>query len=284
MGQIVAAALLSHQPGIMLPEQVRLSVGRGRDTTLIEGFSRVREALDRAKPDVFVIFDTHWITTMTHLVGGLERYQGTYTSDELPDLISDYAYDYLGAPALASRVEELGRTSGVLVKAVRSPHMTNHYATLNLLHYLHRGEAVMSVGVCQTAGAEDYLAFGALLSSAVADVEGRVALIASGGMSHAFHPLPLLRERSAWDASNVSSENNRLLDARVLELWRDGDHAAVVEFWDDYQSAHPEGGFAHYLQLLGALGGRSCRARGFPMSGYESSLGTGQIHVWFEPV
>jgi 3,4-dihydroxyphenylacetate 2,3-dioxygenase len=282
MGEIVAAALVSHQPGIMLPEEVRVAVGHGRDTSLVEGFSRVRDALDRTKADIFVIFDTHWVTTATHLVGGLDRYRGTYTSDEVPDLICDYAYDYFGAPELASRVEELGRGRGVPIKAVRSPHMANHYGTLNVLHYVHREERVMSAGVCQTARPDDHLAFGALLRNAISEVEGRVAILASGGLSHAFHPLGELRARSAWDAANVSSQRSRELDARVLELWSEGDHAAVMDLWGEYESVQPEGHFGHYFQMLGALGGRSCGARGVPMSRYESSLGTGQVHVWFD--
>ncbi len=54
MGEIVAAAVLSHQPTIMAPDPLRVAIGGGRDTTLVPGFARVREALDRARPDTFV--------------------------------------------------------------------------------------------------------------------------------------------------------------------------------------------------------------------------------------
>jgi hypothetical protein len=101
-------------------------------------------------------------------------------------------------------------------------------------------------------------------------------------MSHTFHALGELRARSAWDAANLSSERSRSLDERVVALWGEGNHAAVVDMWGEYESVQPEGRFGHYFQLLGALGGRSCRARGTPLSKYESSLGTGQIHVWFD--
>ncbi len=39
---------------------------------------------------------------------------------------------------------------------------------------------------------------------------------------------------------------------------------------------------AHYLQMLGALGGRDCRAAGTPLSAYENARGTGNIHIWFD--
>jgi hypothetical protein len=34
--------------------------------------------------------------------------------------------------------------------------------------------------------------------------------------------------------------------------------------------------------MVGALGGLSCTARGERFSDYEASVGTGQVHVWFE--
>ena len=33
--------------------------------------------------------------------------------------------------------------------------------------------------------------------------------------------------------------------------------------------------------MVGALGGRECRAPGVPYSAYQSAAGTGQIHMWF---
>ena len=39
---------------------------------------------------------------------------------------------------------------------------------------------------------------------------------------------------------------------------------------------------AHYLQMLGAMGGAECRAHGEPLSAYENARGTGNIHVWFD--
>jgi hypothetical protein len=62
-----------------------------------------------------------------------------------------------------------------------------------------------------------------------------------------------------------------------------GEHAAVIDGWSDYRRFSPEGFFAHYLMMVGAIGGRSCTARGEMYSEYESAGGTGQAHVWFEP-
>lgn len=283
MGQIVAAAIVSHHPGLMVPEAVRLQFGNGKDSTLIEGFARLRSALDEAHPDTLVIFDTHWFTTMNHLVTGAEHYRGRYTSDELPDLMPDLPYDFAGNPSLADAVETVAKERGLRALSVKSTQMALHYPTLNLVHWLRRGERIVSVGVCQHAVAEDYLAFGDAIGEAIRRTDGRVALLASGALSHEFPPLGApLRNPSFFHPDNITRPEHRELDHRVIGLLEKGDHAGVVELYPALRKAKIEGFGAHYLQMLGALGGPRFRAKGRALSEYESALGTGNIHVWFD--
>jgi 3,4-dihydroxyphenylacetate 2,3-dioxygenase len=87
MGKIVAAAVVSHQPGIMLPSAVRLELYGGIDTSLVAGFKEMRQALDRVQADTFIIFDTHWFTTLNHILAGAPHFKGLYTSEELPEAV-----------------------------------------------------------------------------------------------------------------------------------------------------------------------------------------------------
>ena len=61
MGEIVCAAVVAHQPMVMVPERVRIELGgTGADTTLIEpGYRRLRETFTELTVDTFMIFDTH---------------------------------------------------------------------------------------------------------------------------------------------------------------------------------------------------------------------------------
>lgn len=282
MGEIVAASLFGHQPAIMAPEPLRKAMGRGRDTTLVTSIPAFRERLDAVRADTFVVFDTHWMTTIEHVVAGAERFQGMFTSEELPNLICDYPYDYPGAPALAARLAELSGAAGVRLTNAVSKHLPVHYPTLNLLHWLRRDERVLSIGVCQTAELHNWLAVGELLARAVRDTSHRVALFASGGMSHRFWPMDVILKKGAWGVENVHSEAARLFDKRILELWAAGDHRGVIELYPEYSALSPEGFFAHYLMMVGAIGGLECKARGVTVSEYENAVGTGQAHVWFE--
>jgi len=282
MGEIVAATVLSHQPTIMAPEHVRAAIGGGRDTSLVPGFAQVRDALDRARPDTLVIFDTHWFTTIEHIVAGAGHYSGLYTSEELPTLIADYKYDFPGAPELASAVAAVGSEKGVRILNATTTGLGQHYPTLNMLHYLHRGEKVLVAGVCQTAEAHNFLDFGRCLAEAVRRTPGRVALLAAGGMSHSFWPMDTILEHSSFDPQHVISPEARAFDERIIALWAEGNHAAVIDAYPEYRRFRPEGFFGHYLTMAGALGGRDFRGRGARMSEYENAVGTGQVHVWFD--
>jgi 3,4-dihydroxyphenylacetate 2,3-dioxygenase len=288
MGEIVAMAVVAHQPMVMVPEKVRVELGgTGADTTLIEpGYRRLRQHFAELRVDTLVILDTHWFTTTEHVIAGAAHFSGLYTSDEMPKNICDLPYDYPGAPELAAAFHRIGKARQLYTVNVTTPSLPLHYPTVNLVHHLRTSEKVLSCGVVQTASLDYYLAVGAALAEAIRSVDGgRVAILGSGGMSHEFWPLEVIRDHFAYDPRHVITPAARAMDERILQLWEQGDHAAVVELYPRYLAeCQPEGRFAHYLMALGAVGGRSCRLRGARLSSYENAVGTGQVHVLFRPV
>jgi 3,4-dihydroxyphenylacetate 2,3-dioxygenase len=286
VAELVAAAVVGHQPMVMVPERVRVELGgTGADTTLIEpGFRTLRERLDALGVDTFVIIDTHWFTTTEHVFAGAARFSGLYTSEEMPRNICDYPYDYAGAPELATTWHRVGKERQLYTLNVTTASLPVHYATLNLVHHLRADQKVLSCSVVQTGSMRDYLALGEALGEAVRRLDsGRVAVLGSGGMSHRFWPLANIREHFAYGAEHVISAEARAMDDRILASWKQGDHAAVLELYPEYLAKHhPEGRFAHYLIALGAMGGAACTARGIQLSAYENAVGTGQVHVLFE--
>lgn len=283
MGQIVGAAIVSHHPGLVQPKEIRVQRGNGRDSDLVEGFERVRAKIDAVKPDTFVLFDTHWLTTSLHLVAGAAHYKGSYTSDELPFSMTRFPYDHAGAPALAAEVEKVAQEKKVAARNVVEETLPMHYPTINVIHYLGRGEKVLSVGTCQTARLKHFLQMGEVVGEAIRRSDARVVLLASGAMSHKFYDLDHVPPNPrVWHPDNVSEPKNRALDMEVLELWKQGRHDTVLDRFPELEAAKYEGRGAHYAQMMGALGGRECRARGTQLSEYENAAGTGNVHVWFD--
>ncbi len=139
MGTIVGAAMVSHHPGLMQCEDFRRMMGAGQDSDLIAGYARLRAKIDETKPDVIVIFDSHWFTTGYHLVDGGSHYKGVYTSDEMPWYLFGVPYEYRGHPQFALDIEAASRDLGGYTRAVINSDLGRHYATINLIKHLRLG-------------------------------------------------------------------------------------------------------------------------------------------------
>ena len=64
MGEIVGAAIVSHVPPLVLPEEIRRELNDGEDTTLFQGLHDLRsEKLVPLNADTVLVIDTHWYTT-----------------------------------------------------------------------------------------------------------------------------------------------------------------------------------------------------------------------------
>lgn len=284
MGEIIGAAILSHVPTIMLPEHVRLEMNKGKgDTTLIEGLKRLRsEVLDQLNADTFIIFDSHWHTTFEMVVDGRKHYEGLHTSDEMPRSLQDIPYNYDGDPELAAMIEETAKNyDDVWVHVSRNANLPIHYGTVNLVHYLHRGEKVLSIGTSQTGEPEDFLRFGEMLREAIEKSNRRVVLLGSGGLSHKFYSLRDIRVYEEFDPKYLISPEARAIDEKIISLLLEGKHAEVIDSMPEFRQFSPEGRFGHYLMMAGALGQKECTAPGQKFSDYEASAGTGQVHMWF---
>lgn len=281
---IVGAALVSHVPPIVLPVEERRELNAGADISLVAGLEAMRaECLDQVRPETIVVFDTHWFTTVEHIVAAHARRAGLYTSEELPRGMAQMPYDIEGDPELATTLAALAEDrDDTWITAVDDPCLPIHYPTVNLLPFLQRDERWMTVGVCQTAEPDDFLLLGELLAEAVDRLDRRVVLLASGGLSHRFWSLRQFRDHETADLANIRTEEARSADEKVIDRLRAGDHAAVLDFVPDFARFSPEGYFGHYLMMVGALGGAACTARGRQFGDYESVGGTGQVHLWFD--
>lgn len=284
MGEIVGAGLLSHVPTIVLPDDVRLALNNGRESTLHSGLHRLRrEVFDQVRPDLVVVFDSHWLTTVEFVITSHDQRQGFFTSEELPRGMSSVPYAMRGDRAFAHLVGEIAdATENCWITPIDNEHLPVTYATVNFLPFLQGAEAWVSVSTCQTAVPADFLLVGEVVRQAIEASDLRVALIASGALSHTFHTLQNVRSTEAADPQYIFSDAAREFDQRVIANLERGDHAAVIDDLPAFGAVKPEGRFAHYLMMAGACGGRSWTTPGVPFSDYENAIGTGQIHLWFD--
>lgn len=286
MGSIVGAGLISHVPPLVMSEAIRRELNNGEDTTLFRGLHELGELrLRLLEADTVVVVDTHWFTTVEHIVTAHDRRRGLFTSEELPRGMSQMPYDMPGDRELAeSWAAQAAGRDDTWITAIDDPHLPVHYPTVNLLPFLQGDEAWVSASICQTAEPIDFLLFGELLAQAVAEVDRRVVVLASGGLSHRFWPLRQFRDHEAADpALHLRTPEAWAADRHVVDCLIRGDHAGVLDFLPEFSTHAPEGFFGHYLTMVGALGGAACTIPGEQFGEYESVAGTGQVHLWFSP-
>ncbi|MEV8312534.1 3,4-dihydroxyphenylacetate 2,3-dioxygenase [Streptomyces sp. NPDC059900] len=287
MGEIVGAGLLAHVPTIVLPEKTRKELNEGREISLVPGLRRLREEVfETVDHDTVVVLDSHWATTVEFVVSAHARRAGLFTSEELPRGMCRMPYDYPGDPELADSIARFADRHETWITPIDDPFLPVHYATINLWKYLGEGlpdKKWLSVGVCQTGDTEDHLRLGRALADGIAALPGRrVLLIASGALSHTFWPLRQLRAHESSEPAHIRTPEARAADERRIAWLEDGDHAEVLRTMPEFLAHKPEARFGHYLMMIGALGEEQCSAPGRPFSDYENSVGTGQMHLWFD--
>jgi len=286
MGEVVGAGLLAHVPTIVLPEETRRELNHGIDSTLPAGLQQLRrEVFDTLDHDTVVVLDSHWATTVEYVVTAQQRRHGLFTSEELPRGMSQRPYDFQGDPELAHAIAAQADRHGTWITPIEDDHLPIFYATTNLWEFLGQGlpdKRWISIGVCQTADTEDNLRLGRALGAAIAATDRKVVLIASGALSHTFWPLRQLRDHEAAGVEHIFTPEAAAADAERIEWFTKGDHARVLATMPEFYRFKPEARFGHYLMMIGALGEADCTAAARQYGEYENSVGTGQVHLWFD--
>ena len=283
MGEIIGAGLVAHAPTIMMSEADRHELNEGKEISLVPGLRRLKsEVLDVLKPDVIVLFDTHWFTIVEFCIAAQARRTGLYTSDELPRGMKQIPYDIPGCPELAFAMAQRATEHGVRTTAIDDPYLPMHYPTVNLSTFLQGEEKWISVSHAYSAEPHNFLGVGAGIGQAIRESDKRVVLIASGSMSHRFWPFDQIAHHEASDPIHISSPEAREADLERLRWFAEGNHAAVIDTMPDYLRHAPEARFGHYLMMAAACGGHAWKAKGRQFSDYENATGTSQVHVWFD--
>ena len=286
MGEVVGAALIAHVPTIVLPEEIRRELNNGEDSTLPAALEQLRrEVFETLDYDTVVVLDSHWATTVEFVVTAHARRSGLFTSEELPRGMSQRPYDFPGDPELAHLIATKADQHSTWITPIEDDHLPIFYATTNVWEFLGQGlpdKRWISIGVCQTADTEDNLRLGRALGDAIAASDRKVLLIASGALSHTFWPLRQLRDHEAAGVEHIFTPEAAAADAERIEWLVRGDHAQVLATMPEFYRFKPEARFGHYLMMIGAIGEADCTAAGRVYGQYENSVGTGQVHVWFD--
>ena len=278
MGEIVFAAKVTHVPTMFVSEQP--GPMQGCRSEAIESLRRMGDMAREAGADTFVVLDTHWLVNAGYHINNNVWHKDEFTSHEFPQFIEHIEYDYPGNPELGDAIAARATENGVHTRAHRVATLNLEYGTIVPMRYMNDGsQKVVSIAAwCLKASVDESRRFGVAIREAVSESDARVALIASGSLSHKIHDNDVVEQRTF----EISSEFNRLVDLLVLDLWKQGRIEEFLAMLPDYRRhCQGEGGMHDTIMLFGALGWDAYKGRGTEMCEYFPSSGTGQTNVMF---
>jgi len=279
MGQLVLAAKVTHVPSMFLSE--REGPHKGCRQSAIDGLAELGRRAKALECDTVIALDSHWLVNSGYHVNACDGFSGIFTSNEFPHFIQNLEYRYGGNPALGDRIAEIATSMGVHTRAHHVRTLDVEYGTLVPLRYMRMDASIKVVSVaawCAFASIEESRIVGEAIGAAIARSDSRVALLASGSLSHRIHDNHVVESGGL----TISDEFYRQVDLRALELWEQGRFAEFTAMLPTYAKACFGEGWMHdTAMLLGALGWDRYDRRVEILTPYFASSGTGQVNAVF---
>jgi 3,4-dihydroxyphenylacetate 2,3-dioxygenase len=204
---------------------------------VVAGLHAMGQELRAAKPDVFVLLSSHFVSTFNWQVTMHAEHKGVCVADEAPDLIPGFPYQRKGDPQFAEALVKEIQVVGVPVIRNETPHYAWDYGTYVPLNYLDPEQKIPVVVLPSVLAAnlEECFSVGHAVRAAALASGRRVAFIASSALSH-----KLARGPGLWPPEHFQK--------------RDRDFIALLV---EGRISDAKAGFAEYIGAVsGEMGGR----------------------------
>lgn len=273
MNNLVSCALLPHPP-IMVPE-----VGRDEVHTIRSTVTAVEEAARKIKEDnaqTIVVISPHGPAFEDSVSISIHpRLKGNFGAFGAPDVVLGFETDGLLSRHIIKKADRLGVNLVQLTDDLAKNHrfsLALDHGALVPLYYLHKagfkGQLVhLSVG---NLSYEEMYTFGKAVQGAIGMVDKRVAVIASGDLSHRLLP------QSPHGYSPSGAEFDKQVMAALAAL----DSKTILSLNKQMISEAGECGLRPICFLLGVAGGLSMQAE---VLSYEGPFGVGYGVVLLTP-
>ena len=254
---ITFAAICPH-PSVALPSVGSDLVKRVEKT--IKAMKSLAEGLDAAKPDAIIVISSHMpVSLASFSIIESSELKGHFY--KFGDFKSEMKFD--NHPAMVSAIKKICAEERIPLRSFDDPEMD--YGTTISLHFLLQdkpGMKVVPVGVAGLSPME-HLNFGKVIAKAAKDCDLKIAIVASGELSH----------RLSSSSSAGYFPKSKEFDLMMMELLKRGDKSAILEIDSELLDSSAECGYLPITILLGAL---DDSWKGEILS-YESPFGIGYL-------
>lgn len=271
MSKLVGCALMPHPP-IMVPEVGKEELENIKST--VAAAEQVAQTLKEYNPQTIVIITPHGPSLDDAACISIHpRLRGSLTSFGAPEISLGFETDGLLVRHIIKKCERLGinlvELTDDLAKTYRLSLQLDHGAMVPL-YYLHKagfkGQLVhLSMGMLPY---EEMYTFGKAVQSAIGTTDKRVAVIASGDLSHRLTP----------DAPAGYSPLGAEFDHQVVSALKTVDIKSLLRMDKKLIEEAGECGLRPIFFLMGVLGGLDAEAE---VLSYEGPFGVGYCVAQF---
>lgn len=196
-------------------------------------------------------------------------------------MIQNLSYDYPGDPELAELIAAESAKDGLTVLAHHVESLPLEYGAIVPMMYMNEDSyaRVLPVAAPLFATVEENRIFGAAARRAIEASGRKVAVLASGSLSH-----KLVTNSEVGDGQwgQIGSAFNYQVDLHVLQLWREGRFAEFAAMLPEYSTkCNGEALMVDTHMLFGLLGWDKFQGRAEQLCDYFPSSGSGQVNVEF---
>lgn len=258
-GSIVFSGIAPHPP-LLIPE-----IGGNRIGQVVSTQRALREFSRRlvdTDPETIVVISPHSpLDPHAFTARSTVELNGDFRDFYSPNVRLSFLNDLemLDAIALASQTE------GVELRKLGRDYPLDHGAMVPLFYLREAGwrGRVVAIGFTHQPN-EKHLAFGRAITKAAEAIHRRVALIASGDLSH----------RLIVGGPYEYEPKAHLFDEQIVDAIQRGDHSAVIEIDPDLRERAGECG---YRSIVIALGCNGKDLRDHEVLSYEGPFGVGYM-------
>ncbi|MCE5195731.1 MAG: AmmeMemoRadiSam system protein A [Negativicutes bacterium] len=267
---IIAAIMVPHPP-LIIP-----AIGQGEEKRIqktVDAYQKASRLIMEAKPDTIVITSPHSIlySDYFHISPG-QCAAGDFGRFAAKEIRITAEYD----SELVTELSRLCAQNGPAAGTLGEREQALDHATLVPLYFLQQSNngqlpsKIVRIGLSGQPLTEHYR-LGQQIARAAERLGRRVALIASGDLSH----------KLKQDGPYGFAAEGPLYDERIMRVMRQGDFAELFEFEETFCEKAAECGHRSFVIMAGAFDGFAVRAE---QLSYEGPFGVGYGVCSFLPL
>jgi 2-aminophenol/2-amino-5-chlorophenol 1,6-dioxygenase alpha subunit len=243
---------------------------------LRKAYEQAGSSARQARPDVFLIYSSQWISVLGHSFQTCPELKGLHVDENWYPL-GDLPYSLKVSVALSEKMAERAKAKQLATKTVNFPELPIDTGTIVSQRFFNSDNSIpVAIVSCNVyANYADSAKLGAAAAEAVQDLGLNAVAIACTGLSGRFFTKDI---HPAED--RISDPKDDQWNRRILDLASNGKNQEIVDVSGEFAGqAMADMGFKAFSWLMGALGMPKQRAN---VLGYGPIWGTGAAVLEYE--